>query len=40
MGYLYVTDIEDDGWVEVIYDKRTGAKGWVKTNDQMQFMPS
>lgn len=39
LGYLYVTDIDEDGWVEVIYDKRTGAKGWVQTKDQMQFMP-
>ena len=39
LGYLYVTDIEDEGWVEVIYDKRTGAKGWVQTVDQMQFLP-
>lgn len=39
LGFLYVTDIEDDGWVEVIYDKRTGAKGWVRTKDQMQFLP-
>ena len=39
LGYLYVTDIGDEGWVEVIYDKRTGAKGWVQTKDQMQFLP-
>ena len=39
LGYLYVTDIDEEGWVEVIYDKRTGAKGWVQTKDQMQFMP-
>ena len=39
LGYLYVTDIADEGWVEVIYDKRAGAKGWVKTKDQMQFLP-
>ena len=30
LGFLYVTDIADDGWVEVIYDKHTGAKGWVR----------
>ena len=29
LGFLYVSDIGDDGWVEVIYDKITGAKGWV-----------
>ena len=39
IGFLYVTDIYDDGWVEVIYDKRTGAKGWVQTVDNMQFLP-
>ena len=39
LGFLYVTDIGDEGWVEVIYDKFTGAKGWVKTNDMMQFLP-
>jgi len=39
LGFLYVTDISDEGWVEVIYDKRTKAKGWVKTTDQMQFQP-
>ena len=39
LGFLYVTDIGDDGWVEVIYDKRTGARGWVQTEDQMQFLP-
>ena len=39
LGFLYVTDIGDEGWVEVIYDKRTGAKGWVQTQDPMQFLP-
>ncbi len=39
LGFLYVSDIGDDGWVEVIYDKRTGAKGWVQTADSMQFQP-
>lgn len=39
LGFLYVTDIGDEGWVEVIYDKFTCAKGWVKTNDMMQFLP-
>lgn len=39
LGYLYVTDIADEGWVEVIYHKKTGARGWVKTKDQMQFLP-
>ena len=39
LGFLYVTDIGDEGWVEVIYDKRTGAKGWTQVKDQMQFLP-
>jgi len=39
LGFLYVTDIDEDGWVEVIYDKMTGAKGWVLTKDRMQFLP-
>ena len=39
LGFLYVTDIGDEGWVEVIYDKRTGAKGWTQVQDQMQFLP-
>lgn len=39
LGFLYVTDIGDEGWVEVIYDKRTGAKGWVQTIDSLQFQP-
>ena len=36
---MYVTDIGDEGWVEVIYDKRSGARGWVSTVDAMQFQP-
>ena len=39
LGFLYVTDIGDEGWVEVIYDKRSGARGWVNTVDSMQFQP-
>lgn len=39
LGFLYVTDIGDDGWVEVIYDKHTSAKGWVQTEDRFQFLP-
>lgn len=39
LGFLYVSDIGDEGWVQVIYDKRTGAKGWVQTEDRMQFLP-
>ena len=39
LGFLYVTDIGDEGWVEVVYDKRTGAKGWTQVKDQMQFLP-
>ena len=39
LGFLFVSDIGDDGWVEVIYDKHTGARGWVLTEDRFQFMP-
>ena len=39
LGFLYVTDTDEDGWVEVIYDKSIGAKGWVHTTDRMQFLP-
>lgn len=39
LGFLYVTDIDEDGWIEVIYDKQTRAKGWVQTVDRMQFLP-
>ena len=39
LGLIYVSDIGDDNWVEIIYDKRTGAKGWVTTEDRFQFMP-
>ena len=39
LGLMYVSDIGDDNWVEVIYDKKTGAKGWVMTEDKFQFMP-
>lgn len=39
LGFLYVSDIGDDGWVEVIYDKHTGARGWVLTEDKFQFLP-
>lgn len=39
LGFLYVSDIDEDGWVQVIYDKQTLAKGWVQTVDRMQFLP-
>ena len=39
LGFLYVTDIGDEGWVEVLYNKKTGAKGWVQVQDRMQFLP-
>lgn len=39
LGFLYVSDIGDDGWVEVLYNKQTGAKGWVLTEDRFQFLP-
>lgn len=39
LGFLFVTDIDEDGWIQVIYDKKTGAKGWVQAEDKMQFLP-
>ena len=39
LGFLYVTDIGDEGWVQVVHNKHTGAKGWVQTTDRMQFLP-
>ena len=39
LGFLYVTDIDEDGWVEVIYDKQTGSRGWVQVEDKLQFLP-
>lgn len=39
LGFLYVSDIGDDGWVEVIFNRTTGEKGWVCTEDRFQFLP-
>ena len=39
LGFMYVSDIGDDNWVEVIYDKQNGLKGWVIAEDRFQFMP-
>lgn len=39
LGFLYVSDIDDDGWVEVIYNRINNAKGWVQTEDRLQFLP-
>lgn len=39
LGFLYVSDIDDDGWVEVIYNRMNNAKGWVQTEDRLQFLP-
>ena len=39
LGFLYVSDVGDEGWVEVIYNRKTGAKGWVLTEDKLQFLP-
>ncbi len=39
LGFLYVTDTEENGWIEVIYDKQIGARGWVQTEDKLQFLP-
>ena len=39
LGFLYVSNVGDEGWVEVIYNRKTGAKGWVLTEDKLQFLP-
>ncbi len=39
LGFLYVSDIGDDNWIEIIYDKNKGLKGWVQTEDRFQFLP-
>lgn len=39
LGFMYVTDVDEEGWVEVLYDKTSGKKGWVQTQDKMQFLP-
>ena len=39
LGFLYVSDIGDDGWVEVIYNRMNNSRGWVQTEDRVQFMP-
>ena len=39
LGFMYVSDIGDEGWVQLVYDKRTGAKGWTLVADRMQFLP-
>lgn len=38
LSYLYATDCYDD-WVQVIYNKSTKAVGWVKKEDDFQFLP-
>lgn len=37
LGLLAVTD-ETEDWVEVIYNNKTGAKGWIKRDDPYRFM--
>lgn len=39
LGLMYVSDIGDEGWVQLVYDKRTGAKAWALASDRMQFLP-
>lgn len=39
LGFLYVSDIGDDGWVEVIYNRLNNSRGWVQTEDRFQFLP-
>ncbi len=37
LGLLAVTD-ETEDWVEVIYNNRTGSRGWIKKDDPYRFM--
>lgn len=37
LGFLAVND-ETEDWVEVIYNNKTGAKGWIKKDDPYKFM--
>lgn len=37
LALMAVSD-EVEGWVEVIYNSKTGAKGWVKKDDPYKFM--
>lgn len=37
LGFLAVTD-ETEDWVEVIYNNKTQAKGWMKKDDPYRFM--
>lgn len=39
LGFLYVTDIDEDGWVQVLYDRKKNLTGWTQTIDRMQFQP-
>ena len=37
LGFMAVTD-ETEDWVQVIYNNRTGSKGWMKKDDPYRFM--
>lgn len=40
LGYAYATNISDDEeWIEIIYNKDKNLKGWVRKNDDFQFLP-
>jgi len=40
LAFAYVTDVADDeSWVQIIYDKNRNLKGWVKKDDDFQFLP-
>lgn len=38
LSYLYATDCYDE-WVQVIYNKSKNSIGWVKKEDDFQFLP-
>lgn len=37
LGFMAVAD-ETEDWVQVIYNNKTGAKGWLKKDDPYRFM--
>lgn len=37
LAFVNVVDIAD-GWVEIVYNNKTGATGWIKEDDPYKFM--
>ena len=38
LSYVYVTDVDEE-WVEILYDKKNNLRGWIKKEDEFQFLP-